>query len=143
MEIVMGLSVKNSVEAVELYQKAFDLELGYNMKNEDGTYFHSELSRDGEGFGVVESTDETVSNNIVTIGITLDSEEEVKKAFEILSKDGIVKEPIGALPWTPCAATVIDKFGVCWYITCPQHRPPEDYDSNAAWDASMYKNPNK
>ncbi|NLY21520.1 MAG: hypothetical protein GXZ08_09600, partial [Tissierellia bacterium] len=62
---------------------------------------------------------------------------------EILSKDGIVKEPIGALPWTPCAATVIDKFGVCWYITCPQHRPPEDYDSNAAWDASMYKNPNK
>lgn len=31
-----------------------------------------------------------------------------------LSVDG--EEPIHELPWSKCCATVIDKFGVCWWI---------------------------
>jgi len=27
-----------------------------------------------------------------------------------------VLEPIQALPWNPYNATVIDKYGVCWWI---------------------------
>lgn len=60
MEIDFGIYVKNSAEAVELYKEAFRLELGYHVKNPDGSYFHSELSKDGKGFSVVEAQDETI-----------------------------------------------------------------------------------
>jgi PhnB protein len=39
--------------------------------------------------------------------------------------------PIGELPWSPCAASIVDKFGVWWYLSAASHRPPEDYDY---WD---------
>ena len=44
--------VKGSVEAVEFYQKAFNIMLGYHVKNENGTYAHAELGRRaGDTFG--------------------------------------------------------------------------------------------
>lgn len=30
---------------------------------------------------------------------------------------GVVLEPIGELPWSKCCATIIDKYGVCWWIS--------------------------
>lgn len=142
MLVGVGLYVKNSAEAVELYKEAFELELGYHVKNPDGSYFHSELNKDGEGFvSVVEGNHGQEQEHIVQLGVTLATEELVEKAFDILSAGGTVKTEIGPMPWTPCAAEIIDKFGVLWYLTAPQHRPPEDYDPSKPWDASMYKNP--
>ena len=46
----------------------------------------------------------------------LESEEAVKNALEVLSDGGVVLEPIHELPWSSCNATVIDKYGVCWWI---------------------------
>ena len=43
--IGIGIYVKNSPKAIELYQAAFGLEMGYHVLNKDGTYFHSELHR--------------------------------------------------------------------------------------------------
>lgn len=144
MEKGIGIYVKNSVEAVELYIKAFGLELGYHVKNPDGTYFHSELYKDGEGFlSVVESANDNIGEQTVQLGITFADKAEVQRAYTLLSEGGVIKTPIGPLPWSPCAADLVDKFGVWWYITAPQHRPPDDYDSNAPWDVGMYKNPNK
>ncbi len=52
----VGISVKDSPAPVELYKAAFGLELGYHVKNQDGTYYHSELLRDGQPFcSVVEA----------------------------------------------------------------------------------------
>ena len=142
MKIGIGLHVKDSVEAVELYKKAFGLELGYHVKNPDGTYFHSELYRDGEEFlSVVESPDGNTDEHTVQLGVTFSDEAKVRKAYALLVEDGIIKTPIGPLPWSPCAVDLIDKFGVWWYITAPQHHPPDDYDPNAPWDASMYRTP--
>ena len=44
------------------------------------------------------------------------SEEAVSNAFNILSNGGVVIQPIHEVPWSKCCATVIDKFGVCWWI---------------------------
>ncbi|HBG01333.1 MAG TPA: VOC family protein, partial [Firmicutes bacterium] len=46
----IGVYAIGSKEAVELYRNAFGLELGYHVLNEDGSYFHSELLKDGEPF---------------------------------------------------------------------------------------------
>lgn len=44
------------------------------------------------------------------------SEEAVQRAFDVLSDGGVVLHPIGSLPWSSCCATVIDRYGVCWWI---------------------------
>ena len=46
----------------------------------------------------------------------LGSTEAVKNAFDVLSDGGVVIETIHELPWSKCCATVIDKYGVCWWI---------------------------
>ena len=45
------------------------------------------------------------------------SEEAVYHAFQVLSDGGVIIEPIGELPWSKCCATIIDKYGVCWWIS--------------------------
>lgn len=129
MKLGIGLYVKNSIEAVELYKEAFGLELGYHVKNPDGSYYHSELCKDGqEILSVVEQATNSMKEKIVQVSLELDSAEEVKRAYERLSEGGNIDLPIGPLPWSPCAASVIDRFGVWWYISSNSHYPPEDYD---------------
>lgn len=45
------------------------------------------------------------------------SEEAVHCAFQVLRDGGVVIEPIHELPWSKCCAIVIDKYGVCWWIS--------------------------
>lgn len=128
MKTGISIYVNGSVEAVELYQNVFGLELGYHVKNPDGTFYHSELCRDGkEIFSVIESAGNHTEHT-VQIGVELDSEDEVKRAFELLKEGGSVDIPLGPLPWTPCAASVFDRFGVWWYISAGSHYPAKDYD---------------
>ncbi|MGN1368507.1 MAG: hypothetical protein ACI4WX_06550, partial [Aristaeellaceae bacterium] len=56
---------------------------------------------------------ETMTFNVFEMG----TEEAVHHAFQVLSDDGVVIEPIHELPWSKCCATIIDKFGVCWWIS--------------------------
>lgn len=128
ISIGYGIYVKGSDKAVEFYQKVFRLELGYNVKNPDGTYYHSELCMDGKPMMSVVESKSTGEEKLVQLGVEFDSEEEVKTAYELLIEDGKILTPLGPLPWTPCAAEVVDKFGVWWYISACSHRPPDDYD---------------
>ena len=128
----IGIYVKNSAAAVELYQEAFGLELGYHVKNPDGSFYHSELyCGDEEILDVIESPHNEPKDNIVQVNMILDGESEVRKAFDLLSDGGTVEMPIGPLPWSPCAATLKDRFGVWWYISAPQHYPDENFDPEA------------
>lgn len=56
---------------------------------------------------------ETMTFNAFEIG----TEEKVYHAFEVLRDGGVVIEPIHEVPWSKCCATVIDKYGVCWWIS--------------------------
>lgn len=128
MNLGMTLYLKNSLEAVELYQEAFGLTLGEYAKFPDGTYMHAPLLKDGkEIFAVCESPNcnivnvihEAASNKVVPIashGIDFDTEDEVKKAYEMLKEEGVIIRPLGPLPWDTCSADIVDKFGACWYL---------------------------
>ena len=119
--------VKNSFEAAKMYCKAFGAEITREFKNEDNTaYEHCELSVNGEGFlALAEAKNpcdisivhkyrwETMTFNAFEMG----TEEAVHNAFQVLSDGGVVLEPIGELPWSKCCATIIDKYGVCWWIS--------------------------
>lgn len=127
--IGVGIYVKNSPKAVALYQAAFDLTLGYHVLNKNGTYFHSELHRNGEPFcSVVEAKQDTYADNHpIELGVDFDTRDELERAFSLLSDGGRIVMEIGELPWSPCAAIVIDQFGVRWFLTMPQHKPSEDW----------------
>ena len=118
--------VKNSAEAAKHYCNAFGAEITREFWNADHTaYEHCELSVKGEGFlALAEAKNpcdvslvhklkwETMTFNVFEMG----SEAAVQHAFDVLSDGGVVLQPIGVLPWNPCNATVIDKYGVCWWI---------------------------
>jgi len=129
MKLNSTLYIKNTAEAVAFYQNAFGLTLGYHVQNPDRSMMHAELCRDGrEIFAVSESSNDALvklmlASNLkdarptMSLGITFDSVEEVKTAYQILSLSGTVLFPLGSLPWSSCCAEVVDKYGVCWYLT--------------------------
>ena len=118
--------VKNSAEAAKHYCNAFGAEITCEFWNAERTaYEHCELSVNGEGFlALAEAKNpgdvslvhklkwETMTFNVFEMG----TEAAVHHAFDLLTDGGVVLQPIGALPWNPCNATVIDKYGVCWWI---------------------------
>ena len=118
--------VKNSFEAADMYCKAFGAEITLQIKNDDKTFYeHCELSVNGEGFlALSEAANpcdidmghnmkwETMTFNVLEMG----SEESVHNAFNILSNGGVIIHPMQEVPWSKCCATVIDKFGVGWWI---------------------------
>ncbi len=118
--------VKNSFEAAAVYCKAFGAEITFEIRNDTGTaYAHCELSVQGEGFLALseaanpcdisivhEKKWETMTFNVFEMG----SEEAVRNAFDVLRDGGVVIHPIAEVPWNKCCATVIDKYGVCWWI---------------------------
>lgn len=129
MRIGMGINVKNSAEAVELYIKAFGLSLGYHVKNEDGSYFHSELYKGDEQMLCVVEGNGSNNESIIQLGVELDSPEEVTRVFNAFCEDGArVDMPICELPWSPCAASVVDRFGVWWYFSSLSHKPDDSFD---------------
>ena len=134
MGIGIGIYAENSREAVELYCRAFGLDLGYHVLRDDGNYFHSELMKNGEAFLAVAYASEADLScekkrdyiNPVEMGYTVESKEEFEHIYAILKEEGNVIMDICELPWSPMAATIIDKFGVRWYITLPQYQPEDD-----------------
>lgn len=123
--IGIGLYLKDSLEAVELYREAFGLELGYHVMNPDGKgYFHSELSKNGEPQFCVVEAPEHPAGNPVQLGVDFPNREQ---AFSLLKAGGTVKMEPRELPWSPWAAEVVDRFGVDWFLSLPQHLPPEDF----------------
>ena len=127
--IGIGIYVKDSPRAAALYQAAFGLELGYHVLNKDGTYFHSELSRNNEPFcSVVEARQDTYTERQpIELGVTFDTRASLEHAFTLLAKDGHVELPVCELPWSPCAAIVCDPFGVRWFLSLPQHKPADGW----------------
>lgn len=135
--IGVGLYVNNSPKAVKLYMDAFGLELGYHVLNEDQTYYHSELLKDGQAFCSVVEAKETkhTNRNPVQLGCTFQTREELERAFSVLKDGGFVELDICELPWSPCAAIVTDCFGVNWFLTLAQHRPADDWTpGNDEWE---------
>lgn len=126
MKVYAQVYVKNSLEAAKVYCKAFGADITFEIKNADGTeYEHCELSVKGEGILALSEAKipcdidfvkkhkwETMTFNAFDLG----SEDAVRNAFNILSEGGTVLQPIGEVPWNKCCATVIDRYGVCWWI---------------------------
>lgn len=131
MNLGATLYVGNSLEAAEFYREAFQMDIGYNAKNPDGSYLHAELQKEGQSLFAVSEADDGAFRQAVlnakqpttSLGLNLDDDAQLKRAYEMIAKEGRVLRALGELPWSPCSADVVDKYGVCWYLYVSQHKP--------------------
>lgn len=126
MKCYTQVYVINSIEAVEIYCRAFGAKVTFEIKNDAQTaYEHCELSVNNEPIlAVAEAAEpydvsvihrmkwQTMTFNAFELGSTA----AVNNAYDVLSEGGVVIEEIHELPWNKYCATIIDKYGVCWWI---------------------------
>lgn len=127
MKCYTQVYVMNSIEAVETYCRAFGAAITFEIKNDAQTaYEHCELSVNGEPILAVAEAPKAYDVNVIhrlkwqTMtfnAFELGSADAVENALNVLRKGGVVVEQIHELPWSKCCATVIDKYGVCWWIS--------------------------
>ena len=120
--------VKNSVEAVKQYKEAFNLDEkeGERILDDDGMIWHCVLLRNGEEYISV-SEDKYLPEMLIKnypdeirplmlFKVEFENEDDLKKAFTILSKEGNPCAGLKVEPWSKLSCDVIDRFGVFWYL---------------------------
>ena len=127
MKCYTQVYVMNSLEAADTYCRAFGAEVAFAIKNpEETAYEHCELSVRGDPILAVAEAAESydvsaihcMKLQVMTFNaFELGSEDAVRTALSVLREGGIVLEEIHSLPWSSCCATVIDRYGVCWWIS--------------------------
>ena len=116
----MQIYLKGSVEAAELYVKAFDAELVVAEKDKDGSYIHAEINVEGQIISISETIRRTQrragSNMQFCLQFDDGSEKKINKAFEMLHKKGKVIHKPGTCFFSPYMTAFVDKFGVYWCL---------------------------
>lgn len=116
---MMQVYIKNSTQAVEFYQKAFDAKLLCRHQNEDGTIAHAELDILGQVLAICELQDDNaVTGNIMQFCLHIGEGKEVivQKIYDTLKDDANIHYPLSPCEWSPLMVGLIDKFGVNWCI---------------------------
>jgi PhnB protein len=123
----------NCAEALALYEKAFGIKAGDVVKYSDappaegyqppaGTenfVMHTELKLGAGTIYLCDTTpDEKCSfSNGMSVHVSLDGEDAVKAAFDILKEGGEVGMEPEKTFWSKCFGTLTDKFGVSWMLS--------------------------
>jgi len=128
MQTGCQIYVKNSIEAVSFYQRAFNWTIGLNFISPDGVYEHAALMfGEREMLAVAENKHDTNSSEIQSGKLPvmsfncwdLKSKEAVNQAYEVLIEGALSTEnPNGPspLPWNDYCFYLVDKFGVHWWV---------------------------
>ena len=119
--------VKNSIEAAELYKEAFGLEMkGDPTLDSDGNAWYCVLQKNNEEYITI-SEDKYLPDMLIKeypaetkpvmlFEVEFENEDDLKKAFKLLSKNGNPCAGLKVEPWSKLSCDVIDKFGVFWYL---------------------------
>lgn len=124
-------------EAIQLYQKAFNAKIDFMLRYSDADkrdfdaplteeqknyVYHSEIHIGEQRLmfsDIVEFGNLTKSTSLF-LTVTLDSAEEVKKAYEIMKDGCTIIYPLQSTTYSSCFVSLIDKFGFRWGIMTEQ-----------------------
>jgi len=125
--------VIRSLDAVNLYKNAFNLDEkeGERVLDSDGNIWHCVLLRNGEEYLSV-SEDKYLPDMLIgeypkkirpimLFKVEFEKEDDLKKAFALLSEGGNPCAGLKVEPWSKISCDVIDKFGVFWYLIVWKH----------------------
>ncbi|HBN86156.1 MAG TPA: VOC family protein [Clostridiales bacterium] len=114
---MMQVFVKNSKEALDLYQKAFNAKVLCKYPDDHGGYMHAELDAYGQVIAVSEMGDISIGNTMMfCFHFGEGGEENVKTAYEVLKEKALSFTPMEKCDYSPCQFALTDQFGVSWCI---------------------------
>src|SRR5699024_9607519 len=124
--IVPHIRVENCEEAIEYYQGIFGGEIkntklsdGSEMcKGHEGKYIHAELhiNEDCILYFADVLEEKMISRSDILLSRDFDSEDEIGRIYDALSKDGEVKMELQDTFWGAKHAIVTDKNGISWEL---------------------------
>ncbi|WP_026677956.1 VOC family protein [Fictibacillus gelatini] len=113
-------------EAMNYYTSSFDrseivsiTRYGEEVPGKEGTVMQAVFSLNGQTFMCIDSPieHEWTFTPAVSLFVTCETEEEIDRLFEELSKDGAVLMPLAEYPFSKKFGWVNDKFGVSWQLS--------------------------
>jgi len=113
------ICVKESVKALEFYQKVFDAKLLCRYDNSDGTIYHSEIEAYGQIMMVTDLAEGSTiaGNNMMFVMQFSEGEKDiVQKIYDLLKDEAQIICPLGSCDYSPLQMDLIDKFGIHWCI---------------------------
>jgi len=124
-----ALPVTNRREAIDFYIDIFGGEEIYH-------HMDMKYAIDGKHFFEIHEVSEeqhmsymnAISNNnaILRSAVQYQTADGAIEAYGKLATDALYSEEVKILPWSPCSALVIDKYGIQWYISAVEHMPCSD-----------------
>jgi hypothetical protein len=108
-----------NIEAVELYKIAFSVELGYNVKNSDGTYPHAEIVLNHQTIVSLSESNgwsDSSLNMQFCVNFGKGNKMALSTTYEVLKDSGQIHSALGPCDWNESMTDLSDKFGVRWYL---------------------------
>ena len=104
-------------EAIELYRRAFRAEVGPVLHGDDGSVYHAEMTICGQRIMLGDNPDVPFAPSAsLSLAVCMDSDEDVRHAFDVLSEGGRVLYPLHSTPYASSFANVFDRFGFRWVL---------------------------
>lgn len=123
-------------EAIILYKKAFDAKVGCLLRYSDANksdwdkkltpeqenyIYHAELFIGDQRIMMCDNMDVNfVKSTALSLTVTFDTKEEVKKAYEVLREDSETIYQMQSTTYSSCMVVFIDKFGFRWGLMTEQ-----------------------
>jgi PhnB protein len=123
-------------EAIALYQKAFGAKLGCLLRYSDANkadwnkkltseqekyIYHAELFIGDQRIMMCDNMDvDLVKSTALSLIVTFDTKEEVKKAYEVLKEGSETIYEMKSTTYSSCMVVFIDKFGFRWGLMTEQ-----------------------
>ncbi|MDC0558770.1 VOC family protein [Candidatus Izimaplasma bacterium] len=128
-EMIPFITVDGALEAIEFYKDVFNATLqegmtmlqnvpGYDKPQYAGKVGHSTLLIGSSRIFLNDSLEEQpiVRGDHIQLVLDLESEENLRNAFETLAKEGNIVQKLHEVFWGALFGTVKDKYGVTWQI---------------------------
>ena len=120
-------------KAIELYKQAFDAEVKILITNSDATssdyktvnpneiVYHAEIYIGAQRITLTDDPDAPEPNtHPMSLLITFETANDVKKAYEIMSKGATIIYPMQSTDYSSCFVSLVDKYGMRWELMTEQ-----------------------
>lgn len=106
-------------EAIELYKKAFHLEIDWQGVDEQtNLIYHTEARIGNQRIRLSDggAKGEKIQTDSLFLAVSFDTVEEVDRVFDILKEGGTVIEAPYKPDFAVCMSVLKDKFGFKWFL---------------------------
>lgn len=118
MKCSMYLNVVNCSEAIKFYEGVFNIEIKNIMRNPENNeqVLYSDMIIGNMELHLSDINTELVKGNNWSITVDVESDEKVKKIYDLLSADGVVNMEYQETFFASSYCFITDKYNINWQI---------------------------